>query len=222
MAKKNLVKVYTTHISEPFSKDLFDRMMDTIPLELQEKVLEEEGWENQHGSLARKLMLWHGMNDFGANMNDLFESLQYTKTGKPFIIDSPNFSLANDGAVAVCAISETSVMGVDVARLKPINLNDYQEDFTYLEWREIYSHMIPLRRFYEFWTIKESVIKADGESNKPDLKEIYIQPDVAFSNGKNWYVYPVEIDYYGYVSYIVTSNPHADVEVVDIDLSKLF
>jgi len=222
MAAKNIIKVYTTEITEPWSEDVFGRLMEIIPIELREKVLEENGWEDQHGSLARKLMLWHGMNEIGTNMNDLFDCLEFTKTGKPFIIDAPHFNLANDGAVAVCAISETSLLGIDIEWLKPLNLSDFRDKMTYLEWREIYSHIIPLRRFYEFWTIKESVIKADGELAHKDLKEIYIQPDIAFCNAKNWYIYPVEVEFYGYVSFLVSSNPHADVEVIEIDIPSIF
>jgi 4'-phosphopantetheinyl transferase len=222
MASKNNIHVYTTQIIEPWPQEVFDRMMNIIPKDLQLKVMEEEGWEDQHGSLARKLMLWHGMEEIGANMSDLFESLEFTKSGKPFIVDAPHFSLANDGAVAACAISEESILGIDVERLKPLNLSDYREEMTYLEWREIYSHMIPLRRFYEFWTIKESVIKADGQLENVDIKEIYIQPDIAFCNAKNWYIHPAELEYYGYISFMVSSNPHADLEVIDIDLLEIF
>jgi 4'-phosphopantetheinyl transferase len=218
----NRVNVYVTNISEEWKEGEFDRLMQIIPQELRLKVLEEKGWQNQYGSLARKLMLWHGMRDMSVDMNDLFESVQYTKSGKPFIVDAPNFSLANDGAVALCAISKDGVIGADIERLKPINLTDYRELMTFLEWREIYSHMVPLRRFYEFWTIKESVMKADGNIKNADLKEIYIQPDVAFYNAKNWYVNPIETDFYGYVSFLVSSMPHIDIEVIELDLRELF
>lgn len=222
MESKNNIKVFTTEITEPWSEDVFERLMKIIPEELRVKVLGEKGWENQHGSLARKLLLWHGMKECGANINDLFGTLKFTKTGKPYIVDAPHFNLANDGAVAICAISKTSILGCDIERLKPLNLSDYRDRMTYLEWREIYSHILPLRRFYEFWAIKESVIKADGELEHKDLKDIYIRPDIAFCDAKYWYISPIELEYYGYVAFLVSSNPHADVEVIEIDLPQVF
>tara|TARA_B110000046_G_scaffold185784_1_gene229295 strand:+ start:292 stop:960 length:669 start_codon:yes stop_codon:yes gene_type:complete len=218
----NSIKVYSTHVTERWSDETFNALMSIIPQDLRDRVNAEKDWENQHGSLARKLMLWHGMNEMGANMNDLFECLDFTKSGKPYIIDAPHFSLANDGAVAVCAISESSILGIDIERLKPINLGDYRDNMTYLEWREIYSHIIPLRRFYEFWTIKESVLKADGDQESVDIKEIYIQPDIAFFNAKTWYINPFEMDYYGHICFLVASNPHADIEVIDVNLPEIF
>lgn len=222
MPKPNIIQVYATRIEEQWPEGEFDRLMKIIPADLQERVMKESGWENQYGSLARKLMLWHGMKEMGHDIDHLFEDLQFSKTGKPYIAGAPHFSLANDGAVAVCALSETSILGIDLERLKPINLTDYREKMTFLEWREIYSHVIPLRRFYEFWTIKESVIKADGELEFNDLKEIYIQPDVAFCNAKYWYINPVEIEYYGYLSFMVCSSPHAEIEITEVDLPSLF
>ncbi len=222
MSVSNEIKVYATQVLEPWPKATFDGLMELIPQELQELVLKEEGWENQHGNLARKLMLWYGMEQMGADMNDLFESVQYTESGKPYIVEAPHFSLANDGAVAVCAISEISTLGIDVERMKPLNLANYREMMTYMEWREIYSHMIPLKRFYEFWTIKESVIKADGTQVNPDIKEIYIQPDSAFFNANDWYIHPIDFEYYGYVAIMVCSDPHADVDVIQVDIPTLF
>lgn len=222
MPQDNIIKVFCTHIPEEWAEGEFDRLMQVIPKDLQRKVLEEDGWENQYGSLARKLMLWHGMGELGYDMSQLFSQLDFTASGKPFVENAAHFSLANDGAVAVCAVSDTSILGIDLERLKPINLTDYREKMTFLEWREIYSHVIPLRRFYEFWTIKESVIKADGEFETSELKEIYIQPDVAFCNGKYWYINPVEIEYYGYLSFMVCSIPHAEIDIIELDLPKLF
>lgn len=219
---QNTIRIFTCQIEEPWPDSIFKSMMNLIPKSLQDKVLEENGWEAQHGSLARKLLLWHGMNEMGTDMNDLFECIQYEESGKPYIVDAPNFSLANDEAVAVCALSKSSVLGVDIERQKPINLSDYREQMTYAEWREIYSHVIPLRRFYEFWTIKESVLKADKFMRSFDLKEIFIQPDVAFCHGKYWYINPIETDYYGYTCHVVSSLPHADIQQEEVDLLEVF
>lgn len=220
--KRNSIIIYTTKIDEPWSKPVFDAMMELIPKKLQEKVLEETGWENQHGSLARKLLLWFGMNEMGTDMSDLFESIQYEASGKPYIVDAPNFSVANDESAAACALSKTSVLGVDIQRQRPINLSEYRDQMTFQEWREIYSHVIPLRRFYEFWTIKESVLKADKFMRNFDLKEIFIQPDVAICNGKYWYINPIETEYYGYLSHVVSSLPHAEIIHEEVDLLEAF
>lgn len=220
--KHNNINIYTTKIDVPWDQKTFDTLMALIPKELQERVMVEEGWEAQYGSLARKLLLWHGMNQLGTDMNDLFESIQYEDSGKPYIVDAPNFSLANDEAVAVCALSKSSVLGVDIERQKPINLTEFRDQMTYAEWREIYSHVIPLRRFYEFWTIKESVLKADKFMQSFDLKEIFIQPDVAFCHGKYWYINPIETDYYGYICHVVTSLPHAEIYQEEVNLLEVF
>ncbi|GAB4377500.1 MAG: hypothetical protein Kow0075_06110 [Salibacteraceae bacterium] len=221
MPNKNIVEAYHTRLESPLTDSEFNRLMDMIPDDVQKRVLEEEGWENQHGSLARKILLLQAMKEFGVNVAELFHSLKRMPSGKPYIEGGPHFSVANDGGVAVCVVSKTSVLGVDVERMKPINLSEYREMMTFQEWREIYSHMIPLQRFYEFWTIKESVVKADGEHKNIDIKEIYIQPDVAFCNAKYWYINPLELNYYGYLAYMVCSNPHAEIEYHQVNLAEV-
>ena len=220
--KLNKIHIYTSQIESPWPVEVFQKMMQLIPAELQEKVLSEVGWEKQYGSLARKLLLWHGMNVLETDMNDLFECLEYEPSGKPFIVDAPHFSLANDESVAVCALSNHSVLGVDIERQKPVDLSQFREQMTYKEWREIYSHVIPLRRFYEFWTIKESVLKADKMMDRFDLKEIFIDPDVAFCHGNYWYINPIETTYYGYICHVVSSLPHAEIIYEEIDLLDIF
>lgn len=218
----NIVQVYCTHISEPWVQGEFDRLMSLLSPKMQQSVLMEKGWEEQYGNLARKLLLLHGLKKAEVEMKNPLEHIQHTTTGKPYIPEAPHFSAANDGAVAVCALSRTSVLGIDVERIKPTNLSDFREKLTFLEWREIYSDIIPLRRFYEIWTIKESVIKADGEAGKSKIKDIFVQPDVAFCNAKYWYINPVELDCYGYLSFMVCSAPHAEIEIVNVDLLQAF
>lgn len=218
----NIVQVYCTHITEPWEQKEFDRLLGLLSAEMQKSVLMETGWEEQYGNMARKLLLLHGLKKASFDLKEPLQQIQYTPTGKPYIPNAPNFSAANDGTVAVCALSSTSVLGIDVERIKPTNLADFREKLTFLEWREIYSDIIPLRRFYEIWTIKESVIKADGEAGKSKIKDIFVQPDVAFCNAKYWYINPVELDCYGYLSFMVCSAPHAEIEIVNVDLRQAF
>lgn len=219
---KNNIKVYTTLIENEWSEEEYKSLLNFLPESVQKKVEAEETWEERYGVLARKLMFFHGMWEHGTDTNEIFDHIQRMPSGKPYIVDAPNFSIANDGAAIVCAMSNDSTLGIDIERTKPVNLNDFRDSMTYLEWREIYSDMIPLRRFYEFWTIKESVIKAEGDIKLQDPKDIFIRPDVAFCNEKYWYIHPLEIDYYGYVAFLVISNPHPEIITEEIDLLKVF
>ena len=219
---ENNIKVYTTLIHEEWSESDYKSMLEILPASIQDKVEAEERWEEKYGVLARKLILLYGMIDHGIDVNEIFDHIQRMPSGKPYIVDTPNFSIANDGAAVVCAMSYNSILGIDIERTKPVNLNDFRDDMTYMEWREIYSDMIPLRRFYEFWTIKESVMKAEGDISLRDPKDIFIRPDVAFCNEKYWYIHPLEIDYYGYVSFLVISNPYPEIQTIEVDLLKEF
>lgn len=214
------IRVFTSKFNEPWAQEEFNRLIRLVPEELHESIMKYDDWELRQGSLARKLLLIHGLKQFGLDIDQILTRVLFTEKGKPYLDGGPHFTLANDGNCAVAALCSDSVLGIDLERIKPINLSDYQAQMTYLEWREIYSHVIPLRRFYEFWTIKESVIKADGE-RETALKDIYIQPNVAFCHATYWYIHPVEVDY-GYVCFLVCSDPHMDIELEEVDLLKEF
>ncbi len=221
MKDTGIIKVYTANFEEPWPESDFNRLMTYIPESLRENVLKHDEWELVHGSLARKLLLIHGMKQEGLTESEILDSVEFMTSGKPYIPDAPHFNLSNDGTWAVCCLARDGELGVDLERIKPINLSDYQSQMTYPEWREIYSHMIPLRRFYEFWTIKESVIKADGERESIAVKDIFIRPDVAFCHARYWHIHPVEIDY-SYVCFLVCSHPQQEIVMEEVDLLKVF
>lgn len=221
MREESIIKAYITNFEEQWSKEDFDRLMGFIPEALHENVLKHDDWEMVQGSLARKLLLIHGLKESGMDAERILEKVAFMPSGKPYIPEAPNFNLANDGTWAVCSISNVAELGMDLERIKPINLSEYQSQMTYPEWREIYSHMIPLRRFYEFWTIKESVIKADGENKNVEVKDIFIQPDLAFCHARYWYIHPVEVDY-NYVCFLVSSQPQQEVVIEEVNLLEVF
>jgi 4'-phosphopantetheinyl transferase len=90
------------------------------------------------------------------------------KKGKPFSIDDTGlyFNLSNSGNVVVIAISRDSEIGIDIEKIRP--LQDLEEminhNFTKNEIKFINSKAEEKQnRFFRFWTIKESYLKAIGE-----------------------------------------------------------
>ena len=99
--------------------------------------------------------------------------LDYTQYGKPYYKNSDfNFNISHSGKYVVCAGSNQSPIGVDVEEIKPINIEDFREQFHPDELKEIIGSSNPLTSFYQFWTKKESVIKADGKGLSIPLNDL--------------------------------------------------
>ena len=61
-----------------------------------------------------------------------------------------------------CALLKAERIGIDVERIKRVDITDYKAVFTPDEFRLINESSQPLEAFFHFWTRKEAVMKADG------------------------------------------------------------
>ena len=104
------------------------------------------------------------------------------KKGKPYSIDNPNlnFNISNSGKTAVIAFSYDSEVGIDIEQIR--HLPDLDElitrNFTSREIKFITAKAEEkVRRFFRFWTVKESYLKAIGEGMRltPDNLEFAIE-----------------------------------------------
>jgi 4'-phosphopantetheinyl transferase len=91
-----------------------------------------------------------------------------SKKGKPFLVNEPSlfFNISNSHEICVYAFSRDSEVGVDIEKIR--NLPDLdqliEKNLTTREkayFQKNPDHMLSL--FFQFWTCKESYLKAIGE-----------------------------------------------------------
>ncbi|MDH5603978.1 MAG: 4'-phosphopantetheinyl transferase superfamily protein [Cyclobacteriaceae bacterium] len=87
--------------------------------------------------------------------------------GKPFSVDNPTlqFNLSNSGGLCVVAFCLHHPVGIDIEKVRQLPDLEVLIDcnFTRVEKADIRKSDNPLRRFFQFWTMKESYLKAIGE-----------------------------------------------------------
>jgi 4'-phosphopantetheinyl transferase len=93
-------------------------------------------------------------------------SFKYGEHGKPYI-ETPEkiqFSISHSGAYVVCAIDKKQI-GIDVERIHDVDMAIASRFFSAEECAEIFALQENSRKskFFDFWTIKESYIKAIGK-----------------------------------------------------------
>lgn len=108
--------------------------------------------------------------------------IETDKNGKPYAKGmSVEFNLSHSGDFVVCVVSDKKV-GIDIERIRPINLNvakrvcseeelrfifkrtPIDSDFSYTEDEEV------LVSFFELWTKKEAYIKCSGKGLSGGLR----------------------------------------------------
>lgn len=59
---------------------------------------------------------------------------------------------------------------------------------TAAQWDEVHKAEDPINIFYKYWTIKESVIKADGRGFIIPLDQLEVKDNVVQYEGRQWFV----------------------------------
>lgn len=111
--------------------------------------------------------------------------------GKPHIgnpIENVEFNLSHSGQSVVCALSLHRALGIDIEQVRrPPNLLDFARDsFSPSEVMELATHPQDnqINRFFEYWTLKESYIKARGMGLSLPLDQFSFrirQPEIRIS-----------------------------------------
>jgi 4'-phosphopantetheinyl transferase len=101
-------------------------------------------------------------------------SLHLSPFGKPYLSQKPltGISIAHSDHLVVCALQPDGPIGIDAEFIRPIVLNSFESFFLPTEWDFILAHPAPLRAFFDLWTRKEAVVKADGRGLGLDLCNI--------------------------------------------------
>ena len=141
-----------------------------------------------------------------------FRSMTLSNLGKPYIPNHPvSFNISHSGDLIVCAATRNSRIGVDIEHFHPINWKEYEDCFSSTEWRQISLSANPERLVLEYWTKKESLLKADGRGLQIALSNVVIEEDhgTIKKEEKKWYFKQIQIE--GYACHVCKESPIANI-----------
>ncbi|WP_340066788.1 4'-phosphopantetheinyl transferase family protein [Ascidiimonas aurantiaca] len=156
-----MVYIYYAYISQERHTLLFDRYAKGFPQAFIERLYRFRRWQDAQLSLIGWVLIQKGMQKLQKTFR--YEDLQFTKYNKPYLAnDTVQFNISHSGNIVVCAISPTHTIGIDVEVIHDIDPADFKSQMTLSEWKSIIGAKDQQRCFFEYWTQKESVIKAHG------------------------------------------------------------
>ncbi len=216
LPNKHAVRVYYTRFGEKLSDEKWDFYLSKVPSELQSKIIRYHRWQDRQAHLFGKLLLMKGLEYTGYS-NSLMKNIKYNKFHRPYISqDGLDFNISHSGEFVVCAIGKEIRVGIDIEEIKPVNLKDFGMAMNVGEWDEILNAPAPFDQFYKYWTIKESVVKADGRGLYIAPKNVSITRPVLNYNFQNWYIHDLDINA-DYPSTLATSRPNINVELQQLE-----
>ena len=90
--------------------------------------------------------------------------------------------------MVVCAIGAGIKLGIDVEGIKPVDFDHFRDVMTIEQWDIINRSKSPLKTFFTYWAIKESVIKADRRGLSIPLTDIHVTNDFVDYDNERWYL----------------------------------
>lgn len=202
------VDIFYTYFTTPFSAEKWHFYWQQLPEFSQQKINRYRRWQDQHAGLLSALLLKKILLARGYDLTQVQRSTQ----GRPFIDESIDFNLSHSGKYVVCAISAKTRLGIDIEQIKPIAVTDFQNYMTAAQWLEISQPTISHEKFFDYWTIKESVMKADGRGLLIPLLDIHTAGNQARVDEKIWFIHKIPITT-AYACHLATDKENCQIQV---------
>ncbi len=193
MTVTDKVLIFYTHFNTPLPTDSWQFYISPLPHYLQQKINRFRRWQDQHASLLGKLLLQQALSQVGYPSDSLYR-LQYNEYNRPFLDKHVDFNISHAGEYVICAIILDGRLGIDIEAIRIIDLADFYHYMTPQQWQAITNSWDTFEVFYNYWTIKESVIKAEGRGLSIPLQDIHIEAGQARLYDHNWFIKPLKID----------------------------
>jgi len=143
--------------------------------------------------------------------------IDYDPQGKPYLSGAGNadISVSHSGDVVVCALSAQCRIGIDIEKVRPVEISEFRNVFpeSLMKWclsdpGVSYDSNSTDNRFFRAWTRFESVIKADGQGLGAPFDDLVFDGDSASLNNKIWHLKALEVTE-GYTCNLA-SNEHVE------------
>lgn len=199
----SMLNVYFTFYDKPLPLDRYQSLLEALPNEIINRVKSYIHWQDSHASLFGKLLLLKSLEHFGYEKRHLNE-IKYTRYKRPFIGNGIDFNISHSGNYVICVTSDEFRVGIDIEKIEPIPIHDFINQWSKEELEEILACKDVFNTFYQLWTKKEAVAKADGRGLNV-FNNIIVNQQIATIETKRWYIQELKLAD-GYIVHLVTDN----------------
>lgn len=189
-----MIYIYYSYLSEKNHESLLKNDLPQFPADYQEKINRFQRWQDAQLSLLGRILLFKGVKEAYKQKPEAKEIIQ-TLYNKPYFEDnSVLFNISHSGEIVVCALSDEHEIGIDVEIITNIETADFKSQMTQKEWDKIVLSLNKKEAFFDYWTQKEAVLKAQGHGLIIPLKSFEILDNTTKINEEKYYLTEVKID----------------------------
>ncbi|MFC1616651.1 4'-phosphopantetheinyl transferase superfamily protein, partial [Candidatus Margulisiibacteriota bacterium] len=202
--------LYTSFDSE-FSNEIWQKYTAQFPEAIVSDINRYKRWQDRQARLLGKLLLVKGLAFYYPNPYELLHSIKFDKYKRPFINSEIDFNISHSGDYIILAIAKGIRLGIDIEKKREIDNNILKNYLTDQEWQHLISSQNQIETFFDYWTKKESIIKADGRGLFVNLKNIKLQDNKAELNNNEWFLQQIEIDA-SYLCYLALNSRNLPIK----------
>lgn len=166
-----MIKIYYAKSSEWEKKISLSALLDRLPKDLKERALRYHFSTDAYNFVLGRLMLKKALGELSLP-TEFLKEMYYNESGKP-LINGLSFSISHSKDLVACAFNKEGNIGLDVEFPREIERGHFRHCFSDAEWRLIQEDE-SMHTFYQFWTQKEAILKANG-AGLADLLNIRIE-----------------------------------------------
>lgn len=213
----NPIYIFYTKFEKELPPEIYDELLDLLPNDLKLKNSRYVRWQDRHAHLFGKLLLIEGIRLFGYSETELY-NIEYNKFDRPFLNENFDFNISHSGEYVIFAITKKAHLGIDIEQIRKIEFSDFLDVMSAEQWQEINKSSNSDETFFRYWTIKESVIKADSRGLSIPLQELHVQDNKVYYDNRVWHINRLSLDS-EYSACLATNVENVDISFKYIDFN---
>jgi 4'-phosphopantetheinyl transferase len=205
----------------PLPTELIGFVETFIGTKEKERALRFRRWQDKQANLLGKLLLAHLLKQYGYS-KQILRNLDYSEFNRPYIKQAKlDFNISHSGEFVVCALSDTQLIGIDIELIQQINLEDFSYILNSRDQVRINDSADKYFSFFQIWSAKEAMLKADGRGLVNELDKLEINGDLGIFEKTIYHLKELKIDPL-YSSFIASATPIENVRIQRLSNEDLF
>ncbi len=209
------ITILYTHFDNQLPEIEYNKLLNLLLPDQIERNKRFVRWQDRHSHLFGRLLLKAGLEMYGF-AKDCLNALQYNKYDRPYLSNDIDFNISHSGSYVICAIGKDLKLGIDIEKVQKMEFNDFKKVMTPEQWQNINKDNYPMRAFFKYWTIKESVIKADSRGLSIPLQELHVKDNQVSYDNSTWHLHQLDFDP-EYCACLATNVKNVDVSYQYVD-----
>jgi 4'-phosphopantetheinyl transferase len=185
-----LINILYTFPERRLTENEWEKKICCLPKQTKTRVMRYKRWQDRQAKMYGYLLLAEGLGNYGYSLKGDVHKDQF---GRPYVSHGIDFNISDSEGCVVCAITSHGRIGIDIEKIRPIDFADFTKCMSPFQWKQIEESENIYTSFYDFWTIKESTLKADGRGLSYPLDGVEVLGKKVMLDGKLWFLTKLNI-----------------------------